>query len=186
MTIGVLGKADTAWIRNTFQSCGNVDTVAHQIAVALLDNIAEMDADAKLDAALERQASVALEHAVLHLDGAAHRINNASELNEDAVARPLNDTSVMQSDGRVEQIAAERSQPRKRPLLVGTGKLAVADNICRQNRREFTSLQARAVPLPQTRVARLIAREAPSMGMRGGPSCGGVAGCRLSLTVNFA
>jgi hypothetical protein len=33
----------------------------------------------------------------------------------------------MQSDGGVEQITAERPQPRKRPLLIGTGKLAVSD-----------------------------------------------------------
>jgi two-component sensor histidine kinase len=29
---------------------GDIDAVAHQVAVALLDNIAEMDADAELDA----------------------------------------------------------------------------------------------------------------------------------------
>jgi class 3 adenylate cyclase len=51
-----------------------------QAAVALLNHVAKMDADSKLNAALGRQASVALDHAVLHLDGAAHRIYNASEL----------------------------------------------------------------------------------------------------------
>jgi hypothetical protein len=34
---------------------------------------------------------------------------DASELNKDAVASTLDDTSVMQSGGRVEQIAAERA-----------------------------------------------------------------------------
>jgi hypothetical protein len=68
-----------------------------------------MDADAELDAALGRQASVPLDHAALHLDGAAHGVDNASELNEDAVSGPLNDAAVMQSGGRVEQIAAERA-----------------------------------------------------------------------------
>jgi hypothetical protein len=57
-----------------------------------------MDTNAKLDAALGRQASVALDHAVLHLDGAAHGIDDASKLNEDAIARPLNDAAVMQSE----------------------------------------------------------------------------------------
>ena len=45
-----------------------------------------MDADAELDAALGRQAGVALDHAVLHLDGAAHGVDHAAELDEDAVA----------------------------------------------------------------------------------------------------
>ena len=52
-------------------------------------------------------ASVALQHAVLYLNGAAHRIDDASELNEDPVASPLDDAAVMQSDSRIEQITAE-------------------------------------------------------------------------------
>jgi hypothetical protein len=39
---------------------GDVDAVAHQVAVALLDHVAEMDADAILNALFWRQASVAL------------------------------------------------------------------------------------------------------------------------------
>ena len=68
-----------------------------------------MDADANLDTALGRQASVALDHAVLHFDGAAHGIHHAAKLDENAIARPLNDPPVTQSDGGVEQIAAERT-----------------------------------------------------------------------------
>ena len=41
-------------------SCSNVDAVAHQVAIALLDDVAEMDADPILDALLWRQASIAL------------------------------------------------------------------------------------------------------------------------------
>ena len=40
--------------QTAFQPGGNVDAVAHQIAVALLDDVAEMDADAELDALLGR------------------------------------------------------------------------------------------------------------------------------------
>ena len=120
LPISVFGQANGAGLGDTFQSRGDIDAVAHQVAVALLDNVAQMDADAELDAALGRKAGVALDHAVLHLDGAAHGVDNASELDEDAVARPLDDAAVMQGDGGVDQIAAERSQPRKRPLLVGS------------------------------------------------------------------
>jgi hypothetical protein len=68
-----------------------------------------MDTDAKLDPALRGQSSIALDHTVLHFDGAAHGIHDAPELDKDAIARPLNDAAVMQSDGGVEQIAAERT-----------------------------------------------------------------------------
>ena len=68
LTIGVLGQTDRARLADALQSRGDIDAVAHQIAVALLDDVAKMNADAKLDAALGRQSGVALDHAVLHLD----------------------------------------------------------------------------------------------------------------------
>jgi hypothetical protein len=54
---------------------------------------------------------------------------------------PFDDAAMMQSNGRIDQIAAERAQPRKRPLLVGTGKLAVSDRIRRKNGCKFPSLR---------------------------------------------
>src|SRR5271166_2602549 len=48
LTIGVLGEANPA--RLAFQPRGDIDAVAHQIAVTLLDHVAEMDADPKFDA----------------------------------------------------------------------------------------------------------------------------------------
>src|SRR5208283_5455800 len=91
LTIGVLGKTDRARLADALQSRGNVDAVAHEIAVALLDDVAQMNAHAELDAALRRQAGVALDEAVLHLDRAAHRVDHAAELDEAAVAGALDD-----------------------------------------------------------------------------------------------
>ena len=139
LPIRLLGQTNGTRLGDAFQSRGDVDAIAHQVAVALLDDIAQVDADAKLNAALGRQASVPLDHAVLHLDGAAHSVDHAAELDEDAVAGPLDHATVMHGDGGIDQIASERAQPRKCPLLVGTSELAVADYICRQNRREFPS-----------------------------------------------
>ena len=87
LAIGVFGQADRARLGDAFQTRGDIDAVAHQVAVALLDDVAEMNADAELDAALGRQAGVALDHAVLHLDGAAHRVDHAAKLDEDARRR---------------------------------------------------------------------------------------------------
>ena len=53
MAVGVLGKTDTARISNAFKARGNVDAVAHQVAIALLDHVAQMDADARCDAQAE-------------------------------------------------------------------------------------------------------------------------------------
>jgi hypothetical protein len=46
----------------------------------------------------------------------------------------------MHSNGRGDQIAPERTQSRKRPFLVGTGKPAVSGYICCENGCEFPSL----------------------------------------------
>ena len=82
LAVGVLGEADRAGRGDAFQSRRDIDAVAHQIAVGLLDDVAEMNADAKLDPAFRRHAGVALDQAVLHLDRAAHRVDDAAELDD--------------------------------------------------------------------------------------------------------
>jgi hypothetical protein len=47
----------------------------------------------------------------------------------------------MYGDGGVDQITAERAQPCKRPLLVGTGELAVSGYVCRKDGCEFPGLR---------------------------------------------
>ena len=132
-----LGQTDGAGLGNAFQSRGDIDAIAHQIAVALLDHVAEMDADAELDAALGRKAGVALDHTVLHLDGAAHGVDYAAELNDGSIAGALDHAAIVDGDYRVNQIAPKRSQPRQYPILVGASKPAVPDHVRYQNRCEL-------------------------------------------------
>ncbi len=73
---GVLGQADRAGFGDAYQARGDIDAVAHQIAVGLLDHIAQMNADPELDAALVRHARVALDHRVLDFDGATHGVDD--------------------------------------------------------------------------------------------------------------
>ena len=117
-----------------FKSRGDIDAVAHQVAVALFDDVAEMNADAELDAPVVRHAGVALDQAVLHLDRAAHRVDHAAELNEAAVAGALDDASVMRGDGGIDQIAAQPPQPRQGAILVRAREPAVADDVRDQDR----------------------------------------------------
>ena len=113
---------------------------AHQVAVALLDHIAQMDADAELDTPLGRKPSVALDHAVLHLYGAAYGVDHAAKLDERAVAGALHNAPVMRGDGGIDQIAPQPPQPRQGAILVGAGKPAVSDHVRRQYRSEFPGL----------------------------------------------
>ena len=87
LTIGVLGKTDRARLANALEARGNVDAVAHEIAVALLDHVAEMNADTKLDAPILGYARVPLHHRVLHFDGATHGVHDAAELDDRAASK---------------------------------------------------------------------------------------------------
>src|ERR1700692_1273907 len=99
-----------------------------------------MDADAELDTALGRKARIALDHSVLQLDGAAHRVDHAAELNQRSVASALDYAPVMHGDCRIDQIAPQRPQPRQCAVLVRTGESAISDHIRREYRRELPGL----------------------------------------------
>ena len=56
---------------------------------------------------------------------------------EDAVTRPLDDAAVIHGYGGIDQIASQRSEAGKCPLLVGPGKLAESDHIRRKKAASF-------------------------------------------------
>jgi hypothetical protein len=93
------------------------------------DYIAQMDSNAKLDAPLGWNARIALDHAVLHLDGAAHRVDNAAEFNDGSIAGALDHPPIVDGDYRVDQIAPKCPQPRQYAILVRAGKSAIPDHI---------------------------------------------------------
>jgi hypothetical protein len=41
----------------------------------------------------------------------------------------LDDAAVVHGDGRIDQVASERPQPRQNPILVRSGKPRIADDI---------------------------------------------------------
>ena len=81
-----------------------------------------MDADPKFDALVGRDLSVALDHRPLDFNGEVHRIDDAAELDDAAIAGALDDPAVVHGDDRVDQVAAERPEPGENPVLVGSGK----------------------------------------------------------------
>ena len=99
-----------------------------------------MDADPKFDALVGRDPSVALDHRPLDFNGAVHRVDDAAELDDAAVAGALDDAAVVHGDGRVDQVAAQRPKPRQNPVLVGSGKPRIADDVGHQDRRQFSGL----------------------------------------------
>ena len=90
---------------NPLEPGRDIHPVAHEIAVALLHHVAEMDADAELDPSVLGDACVAFDRSFLHFDRAAHGVDHASELDDAAVAGALDDAPAMQSDGGIDEIA---------------------------------------------------------------------------------
>ena len=113
LPIGVLGKTNCARLRNALEPRGDIDAVAHQVAVALLDDVADVNADAEFDSPVLRHAGVALDEAVLNLDRAADGVHDAAKLDNASIAGALDDAAVMSGDGRVDEVAAEPPQARK-------------------------------------------------------------------------
>jgi hypothetical protein len=100
-----------------------------RLAVTLLDDVAQMNANPEDDAAILGHAGVALDHSVLNFDGAAHRVDDTAKLYDRAVAGPLDDVPVMNRNSRIDQVASERPQPRQNPVLIGSGKPRIADDV---------------------------------------------------------
>ena len=91
-------------------------------------------------------AGVALDHGVLDFDGAAHGVDDAAELDNRAIASALDDSAIVHGDGRVDQVAAKRPQPRQCPVLVRAREPAESDDVSGEYRRDFSSLGHRAAP----------------------------------------
>jgi hypothetical protein len=124
LAVRVLGNTDRARFGDAFQARGNIDAVAHQIPIGLLDHVPEVDANAELDAALGRQTGVALHHAALHFDGAAHGVNDAAELDDGPVARALNDSAMMnRNDGIGEMLRRVLERARMRSSSAPASRL---------------------------------------------------------------
>ena len=98
---------------------------------------------AKFDALVGRDPSVALDHRPLDFNGAVHRVDDTPELDNCAIAGALDDAAVVHGDGRIDQVAAERPQPRQNPVLVGSGKPRIADDVGHQDRGELSRSRSR-------------------------------------------
>jgi hypothetical protein len=129
--------------------------ITHQVTVALLDNVAEMNSDTKIDAPLRRQTRIAFDHAILHFDRTAHCVDHAAKLNQCAVASAFHDASALNGYRRIEQIAPERPEPGKCTIFIRTCEAAVSDDIGRQYRRDFSLIAHAVGTLPRDKRARV-------------------------------
>jgi hypothetical protein len=140
LPVGVFRQTNPTRLTDSFQLRSDLHAVSHQVAVALLHDIAQMDADPKFDALVWRDLGVALDHRPLDFNGAVHRVDNATEFDDAAVAGPLDDPAMMHGDGRIDQVAPKGAEPSENSILVRASKPGVADDIGHQDRGQFAGL----------------------------------------------
>jgi hypothetical protein len=120
--------ADAAGFGERLEAGGDVDAVAEDVAV-LDDDVPDVDADAEFDVLAGSEPGVAFGHPPLDFGRAAQRVDDAAELDQEAVADGLDDPAVMRGDSRVDQFGADRLQAFERALLVGADQARVAGHI---------------------------------------------------------
>jgi hypothetical protein len=96
--------ADPARRCHCLQPRRDVDALAVNV-IAIGDHVAEIDADAKSEAPLLGEVQIAVGHPALNFAGAAHRIDDAGEFRQHAVAGGLDDPAMMLADLRIDQFA---------------------------------------------------------------------------------
>jgi hypothetical protein len=135
--VHVAREQDPARLGQGLEPRGDVDPVAEDVA-ALVDDVADVDADPEADALRLGDVLLALGHAALDRDRADDRVNGARELAEDAVAHQLDDTPAMLDDERLDQFLAVSLEAVEGALLVAPYQARVADHIRRQDGGEPT------------------------------------------------
>src|SRR6202007_811019 len=124
-------KANPTRLSQRFEPGGNVDAIAEDVAI-LDDDVTDIDAHAKFDAALCRCRGAAGAHLPLPLDRTAHRVDDAGELDKQAVAGSLDDATPMLGDFGIAEFTANRTQCRERALFVLAHQPRIAGDIDRQ------------------------------------------------------
>ncbi len=103
----------------------------------------EAFSDGARDAAIGRNVRIALDHRVQNLDGAAHRVDHATKLNNSPVVGALHYASMVDGDRGVDQIASARSRAKVRSSSAPASRLnptTSAANIAASFRVSVTGL----------------------------------------------
>lgn len=119
------------------EPCRNVDAIA--VAVFVLDDdVTEIDANAHVNLLARRHTTIPFGHNALKADRALHRIDDAAEFGQQAIAHQLENAAVMLGNLRLEQLLPMSAKALKRPRLVLLHEPAVAHDVGGQNGRKFS------------------------------------------------
>ncbi|MFO0997764.1 MAG: hypothetical protein U1F33_13870 [Alphaproteobacteria bacterium] len=128
---------DAARLSERFETSRDIDAITVNVA-ALDDHVADVDADAELDALTLRDICVPRGHPSLDLNGAGDGIDDARELDECAIAHQLDDPPAARCDRGVDEVPAVGLEALERADLVLAHEARVAHHIGSEDRGKLT------------------------------------------------
>src|SRR5437870_6744916 len=140
--------ADTTRLSKLLQARRYVDTVAEDVPI-LDDDLADVDADTKVDALFRENTGIALGHATLHVDRAAHRVDHTGEFQQQTIAGGLDDPAVVLCNLRVDELPPVSLQSRQGGAVVAAHEKGITHHIGRDDRRK-SSVVPRHPRIPRT------------------------------------
>src|SRR6202022_401768 len=126
---------DAARFGERFEARRDIDAVAKDV-VFFDDHVAQIDADAELYPPRRRDVRVASCHPPLDLGSAQHRVGDAVELEQHAVAGGLDDAAAVLRDGGIDELDPMGLETRECPRLVDLHQPTVADHVGGEDRGE--------------------------------------------------
>lgn len=120
--------ANPARLSQHFQARRDIDAITKDV-IAINDDVTKIDTDTKVQSLIRGNAFVALGHAPLDVNCAAHCIDNTREFQQQPVTGRLDDAAVMLRDLGVDELSPVRFQCRQRATIVHTHEARVPGHI---------------------------------------------------------
>jgi hypothetical protein len=133
MVAGNARDADAARSRQSLKPGRDVDAVAVNI-VGVRDHVADIDPDAKAQAALLGHIQIAVGHRALNFGRTTHRVDDAGEFRQHAVTGGLDDPTAMLADLRIDHLAQMRLEAFVRSFLIDAHQARIAHHIGGEDR----------------------------------------------------
>ena len=101
--------------------------------IAVRDDVAHVDGDAETDPPFFRHVPGMLRHPPLDRDRAAHGIDDAVKLDQQAIAHSPHDPAPMRGDLRIDKVPADASERRQGAFLVNSHEPGIAEDVGAQD-----------------------------------------------------
>ena len=119
-------NADAADFGQAFEACGDVDTIAKEIALAH-NHVADANADAVEHLPAVRISEVPRAHAFLDIDGAAYRVDGARELGKNCIAGGIENAAAGYRDEVVSSGSTRHHSPQRLFFIIGDQPAVLGD-----------------------------------------------------------